>query len=275
MSEFERLYYESDSFWQGEMLQDEDNKLRIKFTADLIPANVKTLIDVGCGNGVFVNYLQTSRPNLDIIGMDRSATALKYVRTKKEQGDISNIQFPDKTFDCVTCLEVIEHLPVNIYEKSLEQLARIAKDYLIISVPYNERLEESYNQCPSCKTIFNYQLHLRSYSDEYFKHLFDKFGFECVSTDKLGLSKQFKGHYMFRKLFYKEQFLKWQSPICPICGYQHQASSPTPVLPQAEKASGGPSASRKLISYITWFPKLIWPKEERYYWIIGLFKRVR
>lgn len=272
MNDFEKEYYEAESFWEGDMLQDEANTERIQKTAALIPGDVKTLVDVGCGNGVFVNYLKDYKPNIDILAVDRSKTALKYVKTKKTEGDLANLQFADRSFDCVTCLEVIEHLPVSVYESALQNLARIADKYLIVSVPYKENLEERYNKCPGCKTIFNYDLHLRSFSDNYFEHLFDDYGFKCVSTQKLGASEHFRGHYFFRKIFYKEQFNVWQSPICPMCGY-HEQSDKTHIGTNSTVPVSQPSRQRKLIRYFTGLPKLFWPKEIRHYWILGLYKR--
>jgi SAM-dependent methyltransferase len=270
MNDFEKQYYESASFWEGEMLQDEANKSRINYTAGLVPEDVKSLVDVGCGNGVFVNYLHKQRPVVDILGVDRSATALRYVDTNKEEGDIASLHFSNLSFDCVTCLEVIEHLPVSVYDQALANLARIAGKYLIVSVPFNEKLEESYNQCPSCKSVFNHELHLRSFSEEYFTHLFDDYGFSCLKTQKLGASLKFRGYYFFRKFFYKEQFREWKSPICPICGYEKSGDQSNDGSNSQPKAK---ARHRKWISYITGLPKLIWPKETTYYWIIGLYKR--
>ncbi|MDX2049454.1 MAG: class I SAM-dependent methyltransferase [Chitinophagaceae bacterium] len=272
MPDFEKLYYEDEVHWEHESLQDPANRERIHFTASLIPEDVKSLADIGCGNGVFVNFLQTARPGLKILAVDRSTTALKYVQTEKKLGDISGIPAENSAFDCVTCLEVIEHLPVQVYEKALQELARIAKDYIIISVPYLEELEENHTQCPSCKTIFNYDLHMRSFSDETMKHLMDKYGFSCTSIHHLGMSIHFKGHYTFRKLFYKDQFRKWRSPICPLCGYNEKAE-PAAQANNSSVAANRPSSGRKLISYFTAVPKLFWPKEKKYYWIIGLYKK--
>ena len=274
MNSFEQQYYEDESFWSGNMLQDEANRYRITYTASLVPESVKTLADIGCGNGVFVNYLSKVKPHLQLLGVDRSEAALQFVQTNKEKGDITNLHFPDKSFDCVTCLEVIEHLPIPVFKQSLHHLARISKDYLIVSVPYGETLEESYNQCPACKTIFNLELHLRSFSREYFRHLFDEFGFTCVQSEEFGRSVRYKGHYAFRKLFYPEQFRQWKSPICPVCGYKDEKQKTVDEgnpLPKSQFPMR--SKRKKWIAYMTALPKLIWPKETRFYWIVGVFKR--
>jgi SAM-dependent methyltransferase len=271
MSDFEKEYYEAESHWEGENLQDPANQERIRFTAEMIPQDVTNLIDIGCGNGVFVNYLTKHKSNLQLMAIDRSRTALKYVQTEKKEGDISQIPAADRSYDCVTCLEVIEHLPLQVYEKALEELTRIAGRYVIISVPYREVLEQSHTQCPACRSIFNYELHLRNFSDETMLHLLDKYGFSCVGKHHLGMSFHYKGYHTFRRIFYREQFRQWKSPICPICGYHERIGQ----LAQAEIVATPARAipKRKLISYFTGLPKLLWPKEKKFYWVIGLYER--
>lgn len=274
MSEFEKLYYEDEGFWEGEMLHDAENQMRIERTAALIPAGVSSLADIGCGNGVFVNYLKEHKPELELMAVDRSQTALKYVNTPKMSGDVADIPLQDNSFDCVTCLEVVEHLPIGVYEKAFSELARIAKKYIIISVPYMENLEERHNQCPSCKTIFNHDLHLRSFGDETMKQLLISHGYECVSIEHLGESVTYKGHHTFRKLFYKEQFKQWNSPICPLCGFTEKkkpaAVTQEKILKQAEKPSALKSSVVPILSSI---PKLLWPKKKRYYWVMALYRK--
>ena len=165
MSNFEKEYYESEQFWEGEAIQDENNLNRFRETAAMVPAETASLADIGCGNGLFVNYLHQEKPWLNLMGIDRSETALKYVKTNKQAGDIAAIPLPDNAYDCVTCLEVIEHLPVDVYATALAELARVAQKHIIISVPYAEELEENHTQCPECKTIFNADLHMRNFSE--------------------------------------------------------------------------------------------------------------
>ena len=267
--DFEKEYYEDEAFWEGDMLQDPANQGRIGFTTDLIPGDVTGLCDIGCGNGVFANYLLEYKPGLNVMAIDRSAAALKYVRSEKKEGDVSAIPFSDASYDCVTCLEVIEHLPCGIYEKGLAELARVAKKYVIISVPFEEVLEERHNQCPSCKTIFNHDLHLRNFDDAKMNELLKAHGFSLVKLDHLGLSKHLMGHHFFRKLFYKEQFKEWRSPICPLCGFtKEKKADQKPLQAIAQK----PSIKSKIIPLLTSLPKLLWPKESKYYWVIGLYR---
>ena len=267
MELFEKKYYESNSFWEGGMLEDENNKERIVKTTNLIPQDVKTLADIGCGNGVFLNYLQNIKPNIELFGVDRSEMALTFVKTKKQLGDISSLPFNDNQFDCVSCLEVIEHLPVPIYETALKELCRISKKYVIISVPYAEKIEDSYTKCPSCLTIFNWELHLRKYEKTDMQILLQKNNYKCVSYQTLGDCEKYVGHDLFRKIFYPEQLLKWNSPVCPICGFESDYQNATSISQPTE------TQKRSIVSYFTALPKLIWPKTTKHYWILAIYEK--
>jgi SAM-dependent methyltransferase len=271
INEFEKEYYESDSFWSGEMVRDEGNTKRIELTGEFVLPDVNNLIDIGCGNGVFLEYMKSKNPALKLVGVERSKVALSYVTTDKIFGSIDDIPVGDGDFDCVTCLQVLEHLTCDIYEKSLDELARVSAKYIIISVPYQEVIEDNYNKCPQCKTIFNHDLHVRNYDDADLKNLFTSRGFECVRTVTTGTTVRYKGHRKFLKTFYPENFLNWNSPICPLCGFKSGGRHPGGEVRNIQSVKI--RRPRKLISYFTYLPKLVWPKESKDYWIIALYKR--
>lgn len=271
MESLEKKYYEASCFWE-EGVFDEANIERIDITIGMIPTDAVTLLDAGCGNGLFLNTLLEKKPAIKACGFDRSEEALKYVKAEKKVGDMLQMEFDDKSFDCVSCLEVIEHLPVPVYSKALAELARVSKKYLLISVPYNEDLSETFTQCPQCQSVFNANLHLRSYTREIFSNLFVEYGYTCRNSVLAGKSTRYKFHTQYRKLFYPSQFRRWLSPLCPICGYEQTVKSTVgekerPVNTNAVQA-GIPG-----FSLLKGIPKAIWPKEDKYYWIIGLFER--
>lgn len=269
MADLEREYYESDSFWGGNMVQDEANQLRIQLTLNMLTNDIKSLIDVGCGNGVFIHKVQEHNPLIDITGVDRSNTALKYVKAAIVNSSLENIPLETKAYDCVTCLQVIEHLPVNIYEKGLDELARLSSKYIIVSVPNNEVLEDSYTKCPNCKSIFNREMHLRSFTKEKIEQLFQSRGFKCTKIVTTGRGESFLGYKQYQKVFYPEQLLKWKSPLCPVCGYSDETNLELISVPLNQK-----QPKRKLISYLSYLPKLIWPKVYSDYWAIAHFERI-
>ncbi len=89
------------------------------------------ILDMGCGEGVFLEEL-ISRGFRNVQGID-----LNYCSNLVKRGDILATGFPEKEFDIILLLDVIEHLSFSDQEKALEEIKRILKDEgkLIISIP--------------------------------------------------------------------------------------------------------------------------------------------
>jgi len=109
---------------------------RIDFTGSLLVAEKKgLLLDVGSADGLLAQKL--GGMSCDI--------SLTYCRRIKQKGiDVVNcvgesLPFADKTFDMVTCTEVLEH--VLYPEKVIAEIHRVVKNdgYVLISVPYRQK----------------------------------------------------------------------------------------------------------------------------------------
>lgn len=271
MSTFEKEYYESDEFWKKGMVEDSDNLLRIKETIDIIPSNIKSLVDIGCGNGVFAKMLRELRPEIKSLSIDRSESALRFVETPKMVGDIKDLPLENKSFDCVTCLQVLEHIPFPVYEKVLFQLSRIAKKNIIVSVPYNEKIDKNVTSCPKCFSIFNVDLHLRKYTDKDISELFNNFGFKSIFVKNIIKKETFVGiekYASFRSLF-KVKEKKFNSPICPVCGYVN--SNFKTIDASINNIINEPKDNSVIKSAI----KKFWPKKILDgYWIISVYEKI-
>ena len=278
--DFERAYYEAESFWAGDALLDEANRRRVAETATLIPGDVGSLLDVGCGNGVFGRHVAAERPGVEVTNMDRSEAALTYVHTAKRLGDITAIPADDREFDCVTCLEVIEHLSAVDYGLALAELARVSDRYVVIGVPYREAIDKNVTTCPQCRTTFNIDFHLRSFSDEHLHGLFPQAEFKLVrmvfpgrGTRKLLLTNILEARSRWRARTLRKRFL---SPICPVCGY---TEGDVTMLALQSGAVVEPPSSRRpaLVTCRRAARRLFeaWPTVEvRGYWVAALYERV-
>lgn len=144
-------------------------KEKIERVLQIIPKDVQSIIDVGCGNGLITNVLGEL---YQVIAVDRSPEALKYVKTKKIQASCDKIPLNDKSADMVFSSELLEHLPDEILQDTVAEFKRLSKKYIFITVPNDENPDKLSIQCPKCGYIYNSPNHLRSFDIKKLQSLF-------------------------------------------------------------------------------------------------------
>lgn len=106
---------------------------------EIIPASC-TIVDIGCGNGGFTNYLALSSTKRKIIGIDlskeRIILALKSVGKRKNIkfvfGNVINAKLPK--VDCYIMVDVLHHISFKNQEKLLRFLAKQLKKNSIVII---------------------------------------------------------------------------------------------------------------------------------------------
>lgn len=102
--------------------------------------NFKTFVDIGGAEGYAANLVKELF-NVQVISTDLSENACKMAEAifhiRAIPADIHNLPFRDKEFDMVLCSETIEH--VTDYKKAIEELLRITKNVLVITVPHETK----------------------------------------------------------------------------------------------------------------------------------------
>jgi 2-polyprenyl-3-methyl-5-hydroxy-6-metoxy-1,4-benzoquinol methylase len=103
-------------------------------------ADPRSLLDVGCGEGVLTHQWATELAGRRVVGIDledeklraewatRTAANLEYRAMAAE-----NLPFADGEFDVATAIEVLEHVPDP--EHTVAEMARCAERHLLVSVP--------------------------------------------------------------------------------------------------------------------------------------------
>ncbi len=263
---FEKEMYEVEEKWQ-ESYFSPDNKTRVEYIKSIIPDDARTLLDVGCGNGILVNFLHEKYANQfdRICGCDRSQTSLKQVKTEKYESDIQELPFADNEFDIVTCLEVIEHLPHKVFEKALCEIERIAKKWVIISVPYDEDLDFSKVKCIKCKTEFSPFYHMHSFDESKVENLFKGSTLSNVAVHKV--SESYRPRFRKTKKWISRKIRPDTFPsncICPMCGYN-----------ELEKLKKKDAEKRYNINGTTKRIGLskYWPHTKKAKWLAGVYKK--
>lgn len=131
-----------DAYWQARGL---DSKTRLnsfqKKRADFTLKEVKgdsVILDIGCGNGALLSYINGIKPMKKLIGVDVSEKALAFARENKIEAvsaDISKIEELKKLppADYILMFEVIEHFPNS--EDLIKWARGHAKSGVFFSVP--------------------------------------------------------------------------------------------------------------------------------------------
>ncbi len=221
----ERAYYEAADLWRPELFDTADERLRLEACGRLVPEDAATLLDVGCGEGGFLKWLGDARPTLRAEGLERSpaAIAVAAAHGTVREGSIDALPYADGAFDVVTALEVLEHLPHGTFEAGLSELRRVARQAIVVSVPFDER--RVFVRCTYCGCRFQPNYHMRSFDRDAFGSLFEGFRLEryevLMGEDYVG-GPVLRGGY---RLLHGGVDDAPDGTMCPQCGYR-QAGNP-------------------------------------------------
>jgi 2-polyprenyl-3-methyl-5-hydroxy-6-metoxy-1,4-benzoquinol methylase len=100
----------------------------------------RSILDVGCGEGVLTEQWADKLGDGRIVGIDLDDPKLKAEWDKRRRAnleyrveDATHLSFGDREFDMATAIEVLEHVPDP--ERTVAEMARVAKHWLLVSVP--------------------------------------------------------------------------------------------------------------------------------------------
>lgn len=117
---------------------------RLECAKSLVPMNAINILDVGCGEGYFLEKLAKER-QVNAIGIDTSNKNITFARklvpnAKFYVQNLFDLRFDKETFDCVVTLEVIDHLEApQLAIMKISQLLR-HRGTIILSYPENSIL---------------------------------------------------------------------------------------------------------------------------------------
>jgi len=125
---------------------------------------IKTVLDVGCGDGGLISLLAKDLPHIKFIGYDLAPANVGHGKKRLKNfpnatTSLQNFRDAEISADLVIVTEVLEHL-VDPHEF----LETINADWLVASSPLNEHYDTDYKETP---------LHLWGWDFEGYKKIFN------------------------------------------------------------------------------------------------------
>ena len=195
----EKDFKDYDSYWKSRGFNAPSLE-RAKIISQYLKKG-KKILDVGCGDGTMMEYLQQNNEPRKIIGIDISSYAVEYVRRKGYDAqvmDASSEEFENflesHNFDYIIITEVLEHLQEP--EKIIKNIKKHCPGaILFISIPNTgfimHRLRLLFGKFPIVIIAEDIKEHIRFWTFSDFKYWCNFFGYKiknyhsCAGSTKI------------------------------------------------------------------------------------------
>ena len=140
--QYDETYF--DRWYRGRSRVHASGELQRKVALTIAAAEyflhrqVRTLLDVGCGEGAWQPELRALRPRLRYLGLDPSEYAVsRYGRERNLRraafAELRSLRLPRK-FDVVVCSDVLHYLPDDEIRRGLTELVRLSSGIAYLEV---------------------------------------------------------------------------------------------------------------------------------------------
>ena len=145
-------------------------------------AEPRSLLDVGCGEGVLTEQWAQSLEHARVVGIDLDDPKLRSEWQARQRPNLefraeeaTRLPFADGEFDAATAIEVLEHVPDP--EATVAEMARVAERWVLVSVP-REPLWRGLNVARGAywRTLGNTPGHVNHWSKRSFVRMLSRHG---------------------------------------------------------------------------------------------------
>lgn len=283
MSAVDARHYEQRALWgEDRVVLPEAVRQRIDVLVDMVPAGGGPVVDVGAGDGRVLHALAARDAGRPLVAAERAMLALVHVRTLGVQASADALPFADRSVQVAMCCEVLEHLPTPVLAATRRELARIADDAIVISVPNREHRRRADVTCPECGCRYHRERHLRSFTPDDLPELFD--GFRLVATTEVGPRPPTYPRLLRTSLERLGVMRPPGSPSCPQCGALYtgrRGAEPSvdsrpadagaaPAISATAPDGGGEGGDAGLGYRVL---RTVTPKSRHPYWLCAAYRR--
>jgi len=145
-------------------------KERVADLMSFLPKQSGTALDVGSRDG-FISGLLAQRYS-QVTALDLELPDIRHERITCTKGDATALEFADASFDLVFCAEVLEHIPPDRLQKACDEMSRVAKEHVLIGVPYKQDTRVARTTCSHCGRTNPPWGHVNRFDEERLRRLF-------------------------------------------------------------------------------------------------------
>jgi ubiquinone/menaquinone biosynthesis C-methylase UbiE len=95
---------------------------------EILSLKPDSVLEIGIGSGILGVILKHIKFPYESMDIDKELRP-------DHVGSVLQMPFPDKTYDVIVCFQVLEHLPYKNFIKALNELFRVARKYVVLSLP--------------------------------------------------------------------------------------------------------------------------------------------
>jgi ubiquinone/menaquinone biosynthesis C-methylase UbiE len=159
-----------------------------KATVEVIRLNdtIRSVIDIGCGDGTYTAELQGQLPHINFTGFDPASVAIDNAAQKFPQcsfwvGDVLDAStFPKEQYDLAIIRGVIHHLPTQ--SKAIKNAALLSKRVLIIEPNGNNPIVKWIEQ----HSQYHIKHEEQSFTTEFIENICRENGFKVTYSTYIG-----------------------------------------------------------------------------------------
>lgn len=121
----QKTIYQRDQYAKGGLGRWHWNK-RDQLALSLVRSFDRSLVDIGCGEGVTLEKMHQLFPDRKVLGIDILSENIEICRRHgciAEIGNVYDLQLPSASIDFVLFMEVIEHL--EHFEMAIQEIHRV------------------------------------------------------------------------------------------------------------------------------------------------------
>lgn len=109
-----------------------------------------SLLEIGCGQGIFLIQLSRLNPALQLVGIDNDPEMIRLGDRRLKESGVKNISlvwqqadkivFQDNSFDAIVCINVFLNMDLELISRTLAQMSRLCKPGGKIIFEFRNRL---------------------------------------------------------------------------------------------------------------------------------------